>query len=150
MDQPKREGVCVCGGHENKCPALGRSLRLGQELLAKAEAGAVRFAKYSFLRPSAPSLMPSGWPNRSWRELTNDSEELMFDLDPIEFEFSCPRCDFSNPITFREARLGAPTICRGCKNTVVPDDVMGELENARRRIADSIREFEDHMKRLGA
>jgi hypothetical protein len=28
MDQPKREGVCVCGGHESKCPALGRSLRL--------------------------------------------------------------------------------------------------------------------------
>jgi len=29
MDQPKRQGVCVCGGHENKHPALDRSLRLG-------------------------------------------------------------------------------------------------------------------------
>jgi hypothetical protein len=30
MDQPKWEGVCVRGGHENKCPALGRSLMLGR------------------------------------------------------------------------------------------------------------------------
>jgi hypothetical protein len=74
----------------------------------------------------------------------------MFDLDSAEFEFPCPRCDFSNPITFGEARLGTPIICRGCKNTIVPDDAMGELENARRRIADSIREFAERMKRLGA
>jgi hypothetical protein len=35
MDQPKREGVCVCGRHENKCPALGRSLRLDRRRSAK-------------------------------------------------------------------------------------------------------------------
>jgi hypothetical protein len=46
MDQPKREGVCVCSGHENKHPALDRSLRVGQKSLARAKAGAVRFAKY--------------------------------------------------------------------------------------------------------
>lgn len=74
----------------------------------------------------------------------------MFDLDPIVFEFSCPKCNFSNPITFKEARLGVPVICRGCKNTIMPDDAMGELENVRRRIADSIREFAEQMKRLGA
>jgi hypothetical protein len=74
----------------------------------------------------------------------------MLDLDSAEFEFSCPKCDFSNPITFGQARLAAPVICRGCKNTVVPDDAMGELENARRRIARSIREFQEEMKRLGA
>ena len=74
----------------------------------------------------------------------------MFDLDSAELEFPCPRCDFSNPITFGEARLGTPIICRGCKNTIMPDDAMGELENARRRIADSVREFAERMKRLGA
>jgi len=73
----------------------------------------------------------------------------MFDLDPMEVEFPCPKCDFFNPISYREARLGAPIICRGCKNTIVPDDAMGELEKARRRIADSIREFAEKMKRLG-
>ena len=71
------------------------------------------------------------------------------DLDSAEFEFPCPKCDFSNPVTFGEARLGTPIICRGCKNTIVSDDAMGELENARRRIADSIREFAERMKRLG-
>ena len=35
MDQPKREGVCICGGHEDKCPALGRSLRLDRSCSAK-------------------------------------------------------------------------------------------------------------------
>jgi hypothetical protein len=74
---------------------------------------------------------------------------FMFDLDPAEFEFPCPRCAFFNPITYREARLGSPIICRGCKNTIVPDDAMGELEKARRRIADSIREFAERMSRLG-
>jgi hypothetical protein len=74
----------------------------------------------------------------------------MFDLDPAEFEFACPKCDFSNPITFKEARLGSPIICRGCKNTIMPDDAMGELEKARRRIAEAIRDFEEQMRRLGA
>jgi hypothetical protein len=74
----------------------------------------------------------------------------MLDLDSAEFEFSCPKCDFLNPVTFGEARLGTPVICRGCKNTIVPDDAMGELENARRRIAGSMREFQERMKRLGA
>jgi len=73
----------------------------------------------------------------------------MFDLDPAEFEFPCPRCDFYNPITFGEARLGAPIICRGCKNTITPDDHMGELETARQRIADSVREFQEAVERLG-
>ena len=74
----------------------------------------------------------------------------MLDLDSAEFEFPCPRCDFLNPVTLGEARLGTPIICRGCKNTIVPDDAMGELENARRKIARSIRELQEGMKRLGA
>jgi hypothetical protein len=73
----------------------------------------------------------------------------MFDVDPIEFEFSCPKCDFSNPITFRESRLGAPTICRGCKNTITPDDAMGELENLRRSLANSVRELQNSLEKLG-
>jgi hypothetical protein len=73
----------------------------------------------------------------------------MFDLDSAEFEFPCPRCTFFNPIAYREARLGSPIICRGCKNTIVPDDAMGELEKARRRIADSIRELQRTLQELG-
>ena len=72
----------------------------------------------------------------------------MLDLDSAEFEFPCPGCDFSNPITFGEARLGTPILCRGCKNTIVADDTMGELGDARRRIARSIREFQEQMKKL--
>lgn len=79
----------------------------------------------------------------------SSSGELMFDLDPAEFEFPCPRCEFYNPITFGEARLGAPLLCRGCKNTISPDDVMGELENIRRRMADSVRKFQGMFERLG-
>jgi hypothetical protein len=73
----------------------------------------------------------------------------MFDLDPAEFEFPCPRCEFYNPITFRDARLGAPLICRGCKITISPDDSMGELEHARKMIADSVKKLQETIKRLG-
>jgi hypothetical protein len=74
---------------------------------------------------------------------------MMFDLDPAEFEFPCPNCAFWNPITFGEARLGTSLICRGCKNTITPEDAMGEPENIRRRIAESVREFQKAMEGLG-
>jgi hypothetical protein len=73
----------------------------------------------------------------------------MFDLDPAEIEFPCPICEFYNPMTYGEARLGASIICRGCKNTITPDDSMGDLENARRQIADSLRELHETLGRMG-
>lgn len=76
------------------------------------------------------------------------SEEL-FDLDPAELEFQCPRCEFYNPITFGEARLCIPILCRGCKNTITPDDPMGDLDFARRRIASSMQELKESLERLG-
>jgi|HubBroStandDraft_5_1064220.scaffolds.fasta_scaffold38017_3 hypothetical protein len=76
----------------------------------------------------------------------SDADEVVLDLDPFEFEFACPRCSFYNPLTFRDARLGTPLICRGCKNTLMPDDAWGELDDARRRIADSIRELQESLK----
>jgi hypothetical protein len=79
----------------------------------------------------------------------SSSEELTFNLDPLEFEFPCPMCAFYNPITIGEARLGAPIICRGCKNTLTPNDTMGDLENVRRRMVDSVRELQETMERLG-
>jgi len=75
--------------------------------------------------------------------------KLMFDFDPLEFEFPCPICDFYNSLTFGEARVGVPIICRGCKNTLRPDDAMSDLENARRTISDSIRELQEKLERSG-
>ena len=73
----------------------------------------------------------------------------MLNLDALEFDFPCPGCDFYNHITFGEARLGAPIICRGCKNTIRPDDSMGELEDANRQIANSIQKLKESLERLG-
>jgi hypothetical protein len=81
--------------------------------------------------------------------MTNGGEEIMLDFDSAELEFSCPRCDFSNPITLGEARLGVPVICRGCKNTIVPDDALGDLENACRSISESVRKLKEEFERLG-
>jgi hypothetical protein len=73
----------------------------------------------------------------------------IFDLDPVELEFACPRCAFFNVMTYRDARLGAPIICRGCKNTITPDDTMGELTNARRRMMASVDELQKTLEELG-
>jgi len=73
----------------------------------------------------------------------------MLDLDAAVIEFPCPECEFYNPITFGEASLGASIICRGCKNTITPHDSMGEFEDARRKIANSIRKFKETIEELG-
>ena len=58
----------------------------------------------------------------------------MVDFDAIEFPLTCPNCEFSNPVTIKQARLGDVLICRGCKANLQCVDVLGELANARSAI----------------
>ncbi len=73
----------------------------------------------------------------------------MFNLDSFEFEFPCPKCCFLNPLTYGEARLGAPIICRGCKITLLPYDAGGSVENARRDIMRVLSKLGGAITKLG-
>ena len=71
-----------------------------------------------------------------------------FDLDELPIDFPCPECWFYNSMTYREARLASPIICRGCKNALIPDDVLGELENVRMTIARTVSALERTFQKL--
>ncbi len=58
----------------------------------------------------------------------------MIDLDAIEVLLICPNCEFYNPVTIKQARLGDVLICRGCKANLQCVDALGQLANARSAI----------------
>jgi len=68
----------------------------------------------------------------------------------VPIEFPCPSCGFYNTITFQEARLGAPIICRGCKNTLQTDDASGELAVAHQRIQRAFADLRETLKSMGS
>ena len=71
------------------------------------------------------------------------------DIDRITINRDCPRCSFSNPAFYRQARLRTPLICRGCHCTIQLDDHMNECRKARQSIKRAIDEFQDALSKLG-
>lgn len=63
-----------------------------------------------------------------------------FTIDPVEIDVPCPKCDFSNPIWIKQARLRDVIICRGCKSNIQLDDHMNEVRNVVRSVR---RAFDD-------
>jgi hypothetical protein len=55
----------------------------------------------------------------------------LFDLDDLPFSFPCPGCQFENPATVRDVRLGARIICRGCKRPLHLGDQTGSFGKSR-------------------
>jgi hypothetical protein len=74
---------------------------------------------------------------------------VAFDLDQTSMDFACPQCKFYNRVTYREARLGCPVICRGCKTTLKLDDAMGSLATARRGIMRAVSELQEIFGNFG-
>lgn len=72
----------------------------------------------------------------------------MIDLDRIEFEVECPRCNFGTKIFYREARLRDVLICRGCKANIQLDDRMNECRKARRQVNAAMQQLEDALASL--
>lgn len=58
----------------------------------------------------------------------------MINLDKIPIDIPCPKCEFYNPIFFKQARLQDVIICRGCKVNIHLSDQMAECLRATRRI----------------
>lgn len=72
----------------------------------------------------------------------------MFDIDRVTINLDCPRCGFSTPAFYRQARLRAPLICRGCHCTIQLDDHMNECKKARQSIARAMAELEAQLSKL--
>ena len=66
----------------------------------------------------------------------------MFDLDRLTLDLDCPNCGFMTPAFYRQARLRAPLICRGCHCTIQLDDHMNECRKAREAVARAMAELE--------
>lgn len=73
----------------------------------------------------------------------------MMEFASVPIEFRCPSCGFYNTVTLQEARLGAPIICRGCKNTLQTDDASGELAVAHRQIQQAFASLKQTLERMG-
>jgi hypothetical protein len=55
-------------------------------------------------------------------------------LDTFEVNVDCPRCQFSNPIWLKQARLRDVIICRGCKSNIQLDDSMNTVRKGVRSV----------------
>jgi hypothetical protein len=76
--------------------------------------------------------------------------EGQIDLDKFEVEVDCPRCQFSNPIWLKQARLRDVIICRGCKANMQLDDSMNTVRKGVRsvhRVLDQLHESIDRLFR---
>jgi hypothetical protein len=72
-------------------------------------------------------------------------------LDRIEVEVDCPRCQFANPIWLKQARLRDVIICRGCKTNIQLDDSMNTVRKGVRslyRALDQLHEQVESINRL--
>ena len=63
-------------------------------------------------------------------------------LDKVEVEVDCPRCQFSNPIWLKQARLRDVIICRGCKANIQLDDGMNTVRKAIRSVQRAVHQIE--------
>lgn len=70
----------------------------------------------------------------------------MTDLDHLEVEFKCPRCNFYNKILIKQARLRDVIICRGCKSNIQLDDQMNEVRKTVRQFKKLIENLEKSLK----
>ncbi len=74
----------------------------------------------------------------------------MIDLDKLEIDFKCPKCDFYNKAYIKQVRLRDVVICRGCKTNIRLDDQMNQAKKAVRDINRSMRELEKTFNNLSS
>lgn len=70
-------------------------------------------------------------------------------LDRAELDFPCPRCDFANDFTIKQARVRDVIICRGCKCNLQLDDHMNEVRKAERVIRHELKRLSDTLNSIG-
>jgi peptide subunit release factor 1 (eRF1) len=76
-------------------------------------------------------------------------QNTMFDLDGIRFDIHCPKCDFLNPVTFKQVRIKDMIICRGCKANIQLEDQMSTVRKSVRDIRQAMREIDEQLSGIG-
>ncbi len=73
---------------------------------------------------------------------------LTGDINPdrFEVEIDCPKCGFSNPVWFKQARMRDVIICRGCKANIQLDDGMNTVRKSYRNIRRQMRRFREQIR----
>jgi len=66
-------------------------------------------------------------------------------IDNLIVSTACPKCNFENPFTLKQARLQDIIICRGCKSNIQLHDQMNECKKATRNIDRAIQELTDSI-----
>ncbi len=69
------------------------------------------------------------------------------DIDGVEIEIECPRCDFANPVWLKQIRLRDVIICRGCKRRIQLEDYMNTFRKAREDLDRQMRELQRALER---
>lgn len=72
----------------------------------------------------------------------------MIDLDKASLDLECPCCKFSNPFFYRQARLRAVIICRGCKTSIRLDDQMNTCRKAHVQAQRAIAALQETLSKL--
>ena len=66
----------------------------------------------------------------------------------FEVEVDCPRCQFSNPIWLKQARLRDVIICRGCKANIQLDDSMNTVRKGIRSVHRALDQLHDQIESI--
>jgi len=69
-------------------------------------------------------------------------------VDAFEVDVECPRCQFSNPIWLKQARLRDAIICRGCKWNIGLDDGMNSVRKAHHSVRRAMNNMRDTVARM--
>lgn len=72
----------------------------------------------------------------------------VINLDKIPFEVGCPKCEFYNTFSLRQARLQDVIICRGCNCTIQLSDQMAECQRDIRRVEKALYELAENIKKF--
>ena len=69
-------------------------------------------------------------------------------LDAFEVNVDCPRCQFSNPIWLKQARLRDVIICRGCKSNIQLDDSMNTVRKGVRSVNSALNRLRHQIQSI--
>lgn len=70
----------------------------------------------------------------------------MLDIDKMQVDINCPKCDFINEVLLEQVRLQDIIICRGCKRNIQLIDSYNTFRKTKKRIEKKISKLKSILK----